>query len=222
MPQEIPVQIGPDWIKKVMVVSHERSGTHFLMNTIADNFGYDSVEWIDLDIIGTPCNFWAEDNVKSYLEVFNGMPILNLFKSHYPVDFFGKYIGDIAKEFQIFYVYRHEKEVMDSFCKHLNAIEWDAGPKVADGETLAKAAPSGAVMRYQKVQYPTMLDRLTHHVMGWLKVYDKVSFISFDALRDDFETTVKNIAKVLGHEAPMKIIRPSKFDRVITPNFGGK
>ena len=34
---------------KVMVVSHERSGTHFLMNTIALNFDYISAPWINLD-----------------------------------------------------------------------------------------------------------------------------------------------------------------------------
>ena len=35
--------------RPVMVVSHERSGTHFTMNSLAACFGYASMPWIDLD-----------------------------------------------------------------------------------------------------------------------------------------------------------------------------
>jgi len=31
----------------VMVVSHQRSGTHFMMNTVAACFGYVSNPWLD-------------------------------------------------------------------------------------------------------------------------------------------------------------------------------
>src|SRR5215469_1383683 len=33
----------------VMVVSHERSGTHFLMNALASCYGYVSAPWVDFD-----------------------------------------------------------------------------------------------------------------------------------------------------------------------------
>ena len=42
--------------KKIIVFSHERSGTHFLMNTIGENFGYNNLQWIDIDFI--PLNMW--------------------------------------------------------------------------------------------------------------------------------------------------------------------
>ena len=34
---------------KVLVVSHERSGTHFMMNSLAANFGYVANPFMNLD-----------------------------------------------------------------------------------------------------------------------------------------------------------------------------
>jgi hypothetical protein len=38
--QYVDPTYGPAGTRKIIVASHERSGTHFLMNTLADNFGY--------------------------------------------------------------------------------------------------------------------------------------------------------------------------------------
>ncbi len=45
----INAKLGNILGKKGMVVSHERSGTHFLMNTLALNFGYIAKPWINFD-----------------------------------------------------------------------------------------------------------------------------------------------------------------------------
>ena len=42
----------------VLVVSHERSGTHFLMNSIARGYGYTSTPWVDMDYDSMPINFF--------------------------------------------------------------------------------------------------------------------------------------------------------------------
>ena len=58
--------------KKVIVISHERSGTHFLMDTIALNFGYvgdfderGAARWIDLD--GRGINFADPVEMRGFL-----------------------------------------------------------------------------------------------------------------------------------------------------------
>lgn len=221
MAYEIPVTLGPEWVKKVIVISHERSGTHFLMNTLADNFGYVSSKWINLDI-DNPINFYAPANIIGFLQCMFGKPVLNIVKSHHPVEFFLPILPMLLQEFHIFYVYRDGAEVMESFCKHLKAEDWDMGPKVENGQILAKTAPAGAVLRYQKMQYPTMWDRWEAHVTGWLSLppdlMERIIYVPFQALRDDFENIVKYIAFRLGRPVPVDMHKPDKYDRVVTPN----
>lgn len=219
---EIKVTLGPKWMKKAMVISHERSGTHFLMNTLADNFGYVSTEWINIDF-DMPVNYWHPNDILRFLGCMAGKPVLNIVKSHHQVEFLLPIIPQLLDEFHIFYIYRHGEEVMKSLCKHLKAVEWAVGPKVEDGETLAKTAPSGGVLRYQMVQYPTMWDRWEAHVAGWLGIPEdiqhRIIYIPFMGLRDAFEDMVRYIAHRIGLPVPVKIVKPGKLDRVITPEI---
>lgn len=219
---EINVTLGPEWMKKAMVISHERSGTHFLMNTLADNFGYVSTEWINIDF-DMPVNCWHPDDILRFLGCMTGKPVCNIVKSHHQVEFLLPILPQILEEFHVFYIYRHGAEVMESLCKHLKAIEWEVGPKVENGEALAKTAPSGGLLRYQMVQYPTMWDRWEAHISGWLGIPEdlqrRVIFIPFMGLRDDFEDVVKYIGHRIGRAVPETIIKPGKNDRVITPNI---
>jgi len=146
---KLEVSLGPFWVKKAMVVSHERSGTHFLMNTLADNFGYVSFPWIDLDV-GKPINYYSPDNILGFLKCMKGQPILNILKSHHQVDFFLPILGELLEEYHIFYIHRKVTEVMESFAKHINGIEWDAGPRTKNGKELMFMEPSGGLLRYQK------------------------------------------------------------------------
>lgn len=222
MSYEIKVNLGPKDISKVIVISHERSGTHFLMNTLAENFGYISDPWIDLDF-NMPVNFWAADNIMNILNTMKGQPVLNTIKSHHQVEFFFSILPDILDEFLVFYIYRSARAVMESFCKHLNAYYWNAGPKVGTGRLLADFQPSGALLRYQTRQFPTMLDRWKGHVRGWLtlpeRIKEQIIYVRFNDLDHDFDNTVYRISERINmnliSEFPQ---RPSKFDRVITPS----
>ena len=49
MTEKNNLQLAPEDVKKAMIVSHERSGTHFLMNTLDKNFPYISQPWINFD-----------------------------------------------------------------------------------------------------------------------------------------------------------------------------
>lgn len=214
----ITVTLGPEWTKKAMVISHERSGTHFLMNTLADNFRYVSMPWINLDF-DNPVNYYSPENIKGFLECMNGKPVLNIVKSHHPVDFLLPVLPEILQEFHLFYVYRDGDEVMESLCRHLKTEDWDMGPTVESGEILARTMPSGALLRYQKRQYGTMWERWQEHVNGWTGLPDglrgDIIYIPFQALKDDFENVVRYIAQRIGRQAPEKIVKPDKEHRVV-------
>ena len=219
---QINVSLGPEWVKKAMVISHERSGTHFLMNTLADNFRYISMPWINIDI-DNAINTYAPANIVGFLECMFGKPVLNIVKSHHPVEFFLEILPVLLDHFWIFYVYRDGDEVMESLAKHLQAETWDMGPKVENGAILARTMPSGALLRYQKVQYGTMWERWQAHVNGWLNLPHglraRIIYVPFEALRNELETVVRFIALRIGRTAPGVIVRPGKFDRVVTPDI---
>ena len=48
---QIKCDVTAEYRPKVLVVSHERSGTHFVMNSLALNLDYVSSPWINLALI---------------------------------------------------------------------------------------------------------------------------------------------------------------------------
>jgi hypothetical protein len=221
---ELEITMGPEGLQKIMIVSHERSGTHFLMNTIAQNFGYVSTDWIDMDM-NFPLNYYNPDSINEFFEALEDKPIATIFKSHHQVDFFLPFLSDMLKNFFIFYVYRDGKDVMESFSTHLNDFNkhWFAGPTSEDGRELAKMAPCGGMMRYQWYQHDTVWDRWQAHVDGWLNrvplsLKNRVITIRFEELNEQFDSTVRFIANRIGIVAPEHPIRPSKFENVILPD----
>ncbi len=73
--------IADDGRKKLAVVSHERSGTHFLMNTVGGNLGYLSRPWWNFDFDLT-INFHSTINIQSYWQSFHDTSIIDILKSH--------------------------------------------------------------------------------------------------------------------------------------------
>lgn len=198
--------------KKIIVFSHERSGTHFLMNTIAANFGYIGMPWVDLDTATIP-NPYDPAAVWNYLRQFIGYSVLNVFKSHYPFEFVSPVMDKILMEYEVFYIWRQDIEALfDSFARHIAAYEWNSGPAV-DGCVLMKAGPSGALLRYQPRQYHSMLDRYTFHTTAWLESAKdfNIHVVRYEDLDEVFETEVKKIGKTLGRRPAGEIVRPPVF-----------
>jgi hypothetical protein len=91
--------------KKALVVSHERSGTHFLMNTLAANFGYVARPWLNFDFeLGL--NFHAPSALRAFFGGLHGRPVLNVVKSHHAAGFYAEILGDLLEQFHVFYVVR--------------------------------------------------------------------------------------------------------------------
>jgi hypothetical protein len=205
--------------KKVMVFSHERSGTHFLMNTLVLNFGYHSNR-IDVDFpLGL--NFHSHRAIAKFFERFRGQPVGNVFKSHHHVDFFGPVLESLLEEFHVFYVFRDPRDVMTSFWRFLRTLPWDEGPKTKDVGAFMRSPPSGGMMRYQKFQNPTCLDRWQEHVRSWQSAgrgleSPNFSFVRYEELSFSFDQTVQWIAERLGRRCE-KPIRPDPKAGVVGP-----
>ena len=212
---------GNPGTRKIIVASHERSGTHFMMNTLSDNFGYISDPWVDIDG-DRLVNPYAPENIRSYLSGAEGRPVLNLFKTHYPAEFFDGIADWLLGEFTIIYMMRKTEPTLRSLRKHIKDLPWNAGPVLDDSEPDEKffhTSPCGGLLRYQMRQYRFLWERHHEHLKGWgMKEpwASQVIHVDYDDLDKDFDATVVRLGRMIGmfpiHEKPK---RPGRDDRVI-------
>lgn len=199
--------------KRWIVCSHERSGTHFLMNSLAKNFPpFSSNPWTDID---SQCNFYISENMRRYMGYLAEQNDYNIIKSHHEIWFFHDILKeDIADYFQFFYIFRQPEDVMKSCCKHFNDLNFHAGPKCEEKD-FANAEPEGACMRYQWKQYKNMAERWESHVKGWLedlddKVRERIIYVRYEDLQNKFEEVITEISKLTEKKTLGTIKKPGK------------
>ena len=71
-------------------------------------------------------------------------------KSHHAFEFFEPIIGELLDEYHLFYIYRDPRDVMASFWRVVNHLEWDFGPKFATVGEFMRAPPRGRVVALPK------------------------------------------------------------------------
>jgi len=209
--------------RKVAVISHERSGTHFLMNTLAANFGYIAKPWWNFDF-GEAINFHSIGSVERYLRNVHGRSVLNVLKSHHAAGFFEPLIDYFAAEFQVFYIHRDPHDALVSNWKLIRSFGWDEGPKPETASEFLRAEPASAMLRYQKRQERNMVARWRSHVEGWLDLADGnpdrgICVLRYEDLNLEFDETVERIGRVLERDAG-EVIKPAVDQNVIGAGQG--
>ena len=209
--------------KKACVISHERSGTHFLMNTLALNFGYTVEPWWNLDY-ETGLNFYSHRSIEKHLRKAHDRAIPNILKTHHSVDFLSDVLTYLTEQFHVFYIYRDPRDVMCSYWRMLRGLRWNEGPKCDSVGEFMRVAPSGALLRYQTEQMPSMLQRWKQHVDGWLNKAEgeyqgRMVLVRYEDLNKNFNQTMMSIAHDIGVgiDAPR---RPPKDKNVVVAGKG--
>ena len=195
-----------------MVVSHERSGTHFLMNTLAAAFGYVSNPWIDFDHEQVNINYYATNEVVELFTKLGERRLANTVKLHHQVGFFDDCLATITELFTVFYIYRDPRDVMKSYHRVVDRLAGAEGPKTASCGAFIRAAPEGHMMRYQTHQHANLLKRWQAHVEGWLAAGERhagIVPIRFEDLDRDYQRTVDALGQALDL-APRTHDRPSR------------
>lgn len=202
-----------------MVISHERSGTHFLMNSLAACYGYVTTPWIDFDRPPFEINFYHLPEVRDLLLGAADRPMANIMKSHHAVDFFRGALEMITKRYVLFVICRHPAPVMLSFWRFMHQWQWVEGPRAADPLSFAQAEPCGRMMRYQMRQSVNLLARWAAHVDGWLDAageHPGVVIVRYEDLDADYEGTMLRFQGHLGRP-PRQIVRPGRDRNVTLP-----
>jgi hypothetical protein len=185
----------------VMVISHERSGSHFLMNTLAACYGYVSQPWSNFDWRSVNINFYSPTSVRDHLLSLAAAPPVRIVKSHDQAGFFAEELSRIAERYVLFYMCRNPVGVLLSYWRFMYRWSWFEGPKVADLLTFARAEPCGYMMRYQLRQHPNLMCRWAAHVESWLAAAEmvrRVVVVRYEDLDAHFEEVVHGFARVLG------------------------
>ena len=200
----------------VLVVSHPRAGTHFLMNALASCYGYVSQPWVNFDPINTPVNYYDPPSVRECLLELASRPMANLVKSHHVADCFAGELPLLTRRYAVLYICRHPVPVLLSCWRFMHRWPW-AGPRVADPVGYARAEPCGGMLRYQVRQFPDMVRLWAAHVEGWLaaaRTVPGVALVRYEDLDNHFEETVRGLGRVLGRP-PHALVRPDRGYNVI-------
>lgn len=208
----------------VMVVSHERSGTHFLMNAIARSYGYVAKPWIDFDHHRIPMNYYLPGNLAAILAYMADNRAANIIKSHHAVEFFDGILDDVLERTTIFYIHRDPVSVMLSFRRFVRHWHWREGPSRDDPLAFARAQPEGHLLRYQMEQRPNMLHRWAAHVDGWVGTAanrPRLRVVRYDDLKDDYAATLSSLADLF--DIPPRDLTPPPPDvNVVARAIGGE
>jgi len=213
---ELPVSFFPESRPAALVASHPRSGTHFLINTLARCYGYQNQPWINLDPINTPINYYDPAIFAEVLLSMAARPLANVLKSHHPAEFFAGILPQLTRRYAVFYIYRNPVAVLLSCWRFMHRWPW-AGPCLPDPLAYARAQPSGAQLRYLLRQHPDLMRLWAAHVEGWLAAAAAnpgVTLVRYEDLDAHFEPTVRGLSRVLGRP-PQALLRPSREGNVI-------
>jgi hypothetical protein len=192
--------------KKILVISHERSGTHFLINSIALNFGYQERQ-IDLDLTqGFSCAQPAQ--AAAWFARCRGRVFSSVFKAHHARPLLMPILEPFRDEFHIFYIYRDGRDVMTSFWRYLNHLQPGWGPQTRTPGEFMRARPFGGILQYQHGQDESMLSRWTSHVNGWHAAGSVAHLIAYEDLHRNFAVTIQRLGEIIGVKSPDKPLRP--------------
>lgn len=212
----------------VMVCSHERSGTHFLINSIAKNSCFRNDPHLNFDLmpLGSFLNFYDRKSVKDFFCDLAEKSCASIVKSHFAAQFFfdddNKFIlNDICKTL---YIVRNPIEVMLSYHRFINYLSWHEGQKLKATIDFLNAVPEGRMLRYQSGQVGTILERWKFHLLAWLDAAAEnqanVLIVKFQDLDRSHEAETKKVLSFIGIESPDVILRPDRVVRTtyIPPN----
>lgn len=203
--------------KKVLCIAHERSGTHWLMDTITSNFTMEDPSimpaFINLD--EQDVMYADPDEMKKALQFLpsgaplDDVPLAHPFKSHHPFEFFEPIWDYVKSQYHVFYIARDGRDVMTSFWRHC----WKrtgVGPRTMTATQFMRAVPCPPLDRYHGTSVPQdMMARWTFHIQSWMyKRVDGVHYVTYEDMQTDFAGEVKRIGDYMGIEPPERIYAP--------------
>ena len=200
--------------KPIIIITHERSGTHMLINLINfDKKGeFYTIGYMPNDIEYNSDNYkhkvYRDIMVYSYLENI-------VCKSHHQVEFMEPYLDYIFNKFKVIYLKRDIKDVLVSYYKFIPyPKDLDKFPKFEDWifkkpddigkEFLLPYSPDPHVL----IEPENYIDRWKMHISGWVKYKDNLLVLNYEDILNNFaeqkELIENYINRKIGNNLPDK------------------
>lgn len=221
----LQIKTSTNIAEQLMVCSHERSGTHFMMNSIDAVSDYCSNPWLNYDLspVGAKINFFSPASTHDFIKEmsdlkFNSTSTCNasIIKSHFPIS----HLGDEASKLplKIIYVWRDPAETIASLWKYMHRWGWNEGPKTETPIELANSRPSGQSQRYQASNYKDYFERWAAHVIDGIthcRKNHKAASVFYEHLLKNHTSTTKTLCSELDIQMLQQPVIPSKTQNVI-------
>lgn len=231
IPVRVRVSPSNNKIPVVFIVSHERSGTHFLMNAISQSQNIYTNEFVNFDYIplGSIINFYYDKSVAKFASYLYERQVVNLIKSHHHVEFFRSIINNPDNpdnpnnpNIKFIYIYRDPYETLRSYWYLIHQFNHFKEGRVT--RTLSEfifSEPMGQQLRYQHCQEKDMLDRWVSHVTGWLSVKsDNVLPVKYSDLVNNYEDTLVKISEFITPNNNWSIKQPDRNNYIqVSPDL---
>ncbi len=203
----------------LMVCSHERSGTHFLMNSINNSSEYTCNPFLDFDYhdLGNAINFFNPNQIadfliqiKTFKEGGKLFHMNSIIKSHFPIELVEKAVDQGMK---IAYIYRDPSDVILSYWRFVSSLDWFEAPSTASPLELAQHIPAGRSQRYQVRNHSNYFERWAYHVSSALKMAENnsnIRIIYYEDLIENHSLTMSQLFSSLSIQYHNKKISPTK------------
>ena len=203
----------------LMVCSHERSGTHFMMNSISECTEYTVSPFLNFDYmpLGAFVNFFSKESINKFLfslqdisqNEYSSYCVNSIIKSHFPLS-----LLDHNKNLcRVIYIYRNPEEVFISYWKFLHRWNWLEGPKLSSPLELIKTNPKGQSQRYQIENHTNYFARWASHIIDAKNAEinsSNIVLVNYSELKNNFETTIEYICDKLQINIFQKPTKPNK------------
>ncbi len=210
----------------LMISSHERSGTHFLINSIALNSEFTNNPLIHFDnkFLGPIVDFHSAKGIRHFLHVLAEKKCSSIIKNHFAAEFFvdGMENNFISENLNVIYIARDPFHALASYCRFINSQYVKEGPRTDNLKLFVKSEPRWGMTRYQDRQYSNIAERWAKHVLGWHKLslkHTNICFVTYRDLHENYIETIGNIFEFFKIPAETEFERPdAKKNTIYIPN----
>lgn len=206
-------------MKPVLVITHERSGTHLLINIINydKNGAFSTIGYIPEHIDYNIKNYKYYTQKDIFVNSFRNEFIV--YKSHHQVQFMIDYFDILFEKYHVIYLHRDLKDVLVSYYRFLKKDKIGF-PDFADwifmnpneiGRKYIAPYPDPHVI-IEPIDY---IDRWRIH-LKWLEYSDKMLVLKYEDILTDFSNIKYRLENYIGKKVSEKI--PDITDKNL-PNF---
>ena len=204
----------------LVVASHERSGTHFLINSIHENSKYTNSPILNFDLcpIGDIVNFYSSESIEKFFDKIerlrvnqNKVYLKSIIKTHHSASFFGNIFH--KNNINFLYIYRNPSDTLISFYKFLHKWPWHEGLKTDSVYTFLKSSPEGQLTRYQYKYVENHFVRWAEHVSSWQSAaikHENIMCVSYENLSQNYYSTIAKVFEFFKISSPKGFLEPEK------------